>query len=335
MFSDSMKLDKVTNLSFFLALGIVWQHSRLPWIPESTWHPSFLIALQVTNKMMEVIVPCFFFISGYLFYRTYTPKDYIRKLLTRIHSLLIPYLIWNTLFAFLWYVVIRCCPQYVSDRFPYDSVWDVLLGIFSCQYTILWYVGVIFVYALLAPFVWQMVYHRITFLFLMPLLCVVCVVFRHPFCSPILWLPLYSAGAYVGVHFKDFFCRKQPTWLTWGSLLLYPFIFYWDYSFPSSFSMNAVQWIGPTLCIGLYDFVNRLHTFVSHKAYKYSFFIYALHYLPVHVVQRALLLHSYSSWIPYMAYFLVPLATVLLIIVASKWTDKHAHSLYCWLSGGR
>ena len=56
-----MKSEKIINLSFFLALGVVWQHSRLPWIPEATFHPSFLVVMQVTNKMMEVIVPCFFF----------------------------------------------------------------------------------------------------------------------------------------------------------------------------------------------------------------------------------------------------------------------------------
>jgi hypothetical protein len=53
-----MKSEKIINLSFFLALGIVWQHSRLPWIPETTFHPFFLFAMQITNKMMEVIVPC-------------------------------------------------------------------------------------------------------------------------------------------------------------------------------------------------------------------------------------------------------------------------------------
>ena len=330
-----MKSEKITNLSFFLALGIVWQHSRLPWIPETTCHPFLLIAMQITNKRMEVIVPCFFFISGFLFYRSYTPRDYLRKLRTRIRSLLVPYLLWNAVFALLWYAVILFWPEYVSDRFPFDGFWDVVSGILSCQYTVLWYVGVIFIYALLAPLIWQMVCRKKVYAWLLPLLCVVCVVFRHPFCSPVLWLPLYSAGAYAGVHYKNFLFCEQPAWLTWGSLALYPFVFCWDYFFPTSLSMNAVQWIGPALCMGLYDLVNRRFHIVSHKVYKYSFFLYALHYLPVHVGQRAVLLHGVNPWLPYVAYFAVPALTVLLVLAVSVWTDRYAHSLYSWFSGGR
>lgn len=330
-----MKSAKITNLSFCLALGIVWQHSRLPWIPETAFHPSFLIAMQMTNKMMEVIVPCFFFISGFLFYRNYTPDDYLRKLRTRIRSLLVPYLLWNAVFALLWYVTIRLWPEYVSDHFPFDGIWDVISGILSCQYTVLWYVGVIFVYALLAPLIWYMVCRKKVYACILPLLCVVCVVFRHPFCSPILWLPLYTAGACAGVHCKEFLFREQPLWITLLSIALYPVIFYWDLHWPSALSMNAVQWIGPSLCIGLYDLANRLTRIPSLHVFKYSFCLYAMHYMPLHIGQRMCLMQWPHPLASYAAYFAVPAVTVLLVLLISGWMDRHAHSLYSCFSGGR
>lgn len=330
-----MRSSKITNLSFLLALGIVWQHSRLLQIPETVFCPSFLTAMQITNRMMDVVVPCFFFISGYLFYLNYTQKDYLRKLHTRIRSLLVPYLLWNTIFAILWYAVVRWYPEYVSDHFSFDGFRDVFTGIILSHYSVLWYVGVIFVYALLAPLIWQMVYRKKVFFCVLPLLCVVCVVFRHPFCSPILWLPLYSAGAYVGIHHKDFLFREQPVWLTWCSFLLFPLFFSWDFLCTGRLSMNAVQWVGPTLCMGLYDFVNRRFPIAPQKIFKYSFFLYALHYLPVHVGQRVVLSLGDSPWLPYLAYFGVPALTVLLAIVVSVCMDRYAHSLYSLLSGGR
>ena len=91
----------------------------------------------------------------------------------------------------------------------------------------------------------------------------------------------------------------------------------------------------PTLCMGLYDLVNRRFPIAPQKIFKYSFFLYALHYLPVHVGQRIVLSLGDSPWLPYVAYFGVPALTVLLAIVVSVCMDRYAHSLYSLLSGGR
>ncbi|MGN0209887.1 MAG: acyltransferase family protein, partial [Muribaculaceae bacterium] len=55
----------------------------------------------------SVAVPCFFITSAFLFFRNikkFTAKVYLNKLYSRVHSLLIPYIIWNviacTLFLF-------------------------------------------------------------------------------------------------------------------------------------------------------------------------------------------------------------------------------------------
>ena len=330
-----MKSAKITNLSFLLALGIVWQHSRLPLWPSTMAYPQFMLILQFTNKMMEVVVPCFFFISGYLFFRNYTPADFLKKLRTRLRSLLVPYLLWNTIFAAAWYVAIQFIPDFVSDRFPYDSILDVIVGILSCQYSVLWYVGVIFVYALFAPLLWLMVRRKKLFPVWLIVTCVICLVFRHPFCSPVLWLPIYLAGAYAGVHHKDFLFGEQPLFLTLPSLIIFPIAFYWDYLWHNNVSMNIVQWIGPTLCIGLYDIVNRLHTIPSLSFFKYSFFLYAMHYMPLHIIERMCLMQWTHPYAPYVAYFGAPLVVTVFVILMARLTDRHLHPLYSLLSGGR
>lgn len=59
----------------------------------------------VIDPMMMLLsfcVPFFFCISGYLFFANierFGPQEYKRKLLGRVWSLLIPYLLWNTVFA--------------------------------------------------------------------------------------------------------------------------------------------------------------------------------------------------------------------------------------------
>lgn len=50
-------------------------------------------------QIVQSAVCLFFFISGYLFFyniqNTFTIRDYKKKLIKRVHSLLIPYLFWN------------------------------------------------------------------------------------------------------------------------------------------------------------------------------------------------------------------------------------------------
>ena len=53
------------------------------------------------NELANVAVPMFFFISGYLFYcgiKEFQLRIFIEKLRRRVHSLFIPYILWNFYF---------------------------------------------------------------------------------------------------------------------------------------------------------------------------------------------------------------------------------------------
>lgn len=63
-----------------------------------------LFRICISHVLAHVSVPVFFFISGYLFFKgleSWNYKEYKEKLKRRIKSLLIPFLIWNTISIFL------------------------------------------------------------------------------------------------------------------------------------------------------------------------------------------------------------------------------------------
>lgn len=63
----------------------------------------------------ETGVPGFFFISGYLFFLN--KKSYLQKLKTRIHTLLIPYLLWNAILLSLYLIAYAVgYPQNINYR---------------------------------------------------------------------------------------------------------------------------------------------------------------------------------------------------------------------------
>lgn len=53
----------------------------------------------------EIGVPLFFTISGYLFFLGFGRKSYSRKIKTRTQSLLIPYILWNSIFIALYFII--------------------------------------------------------------------------------------------------------------------------------------------------------------------------------------------------------------------------------------
>ena len=89
------------------------------------------------------------------------------------------------------------------------------------------------------------------------------------------------------------------------------------------------------LITGMYDACNRIIRFKSHRIYKYSFFLYASHYLPLHILQRYIIFHNHTVLTCWAAYIMTPVVVAILSIAVGYYIDKRFHRLYMLLSGGR
>ena len=275
------KSTKILNLSFFMALGIVWTHSRFGTVEGL---PGYFNSLFIFNEIGEKVVAGFFFISGYLFYRNYKLADYGRKLKSRTKTLLLPYIIWNALSALGWYLAMMIDNgSCVADNYAYDGVVSVISGILSCQYSILWYIGVLIVYAIASPLFYVLCQKKWVAMTSIILFGIVGVSFHHPFCSPVVWMAIYMAGAYTATYYKDFFYDRQNVLLTVISLIVFPIAFWQNHAHETMLTVNLCQWSAPFFFYGIYDIADRYLHFKPHGVYKYSFFLYAAHYIPLHV----------------------------------------------------
>lgn len=123
-------------------------------------------------------VPIYYFISGYVFFLgiELTREKYFRKLRNRVHTLLIPYLIWNSVFIIRGIVVsMPCFNAFVTDHASLSLtiprlLWDFWdsgkgirprttsidsFGIYPID-TPLWFVRDLMIVVLIAPFIWHM-----------------------------------------------------------------------------------------------------------------------------------------------------------------------------------
>lgn len=88
-----------------------------------------------TLVVAQVAVPLFFFISGCFYFRDYKDFDlvkYIQKQKRRIKTLIIPYLLWNTFFWFLFSVFRLVAPSLINGGIPsiIGVSWQDVLWVF-------------------------------------------------------------------------------------------------------------------------------------------------------------------------------------------------------------
>ncbi len=97
-------------LRFLMAVCVVFLHAytstqMYPLLQEHYGYQ--LTARFLSLQWGDIAVPCFYLISGFLFFNRYTQtlSCYRSKLQTRVYTLLIPYLFWSFFIIILYYAV--------------------------------------------------------------------------------------------------------------------------------------------------------------------------------------------------------------------------------------
>lgn len=105
----------ITWLRFPLIFLIILLHCYSVQRIEGDHTTYFRALYPFYNWLGETGVPGFFFISGYLFFLS--KKSYSQKIITRVHTLIIPYLLWNSLLLILYLIAyVVGFPQDINGR---------------------------------------------------------------------------------------------------------------------------------------------------------------------------------------------------------------------------
>lgn len=164
------RIKSVDSLRFPLAVFVVMEHTLLHYSTDGTEPITYLI---FDTFIRDNSVPVFFFISGFLFFsntEVWNISVWRNKIKRRIHSLFIPYLIWNTYaILFLW-IAMKCgmvaymaagakftpsVTNILSCFWAYDNALagTYLPTIFPINVA-LWYVRDLFIICLITPLIY-------------------------------------------------------------------------------------------------------------------------------------------------------------------------------------
>ena len=271
-------------------------------------------------------VPAFFFISGFLFY--ISKKTYQEKIFSRVHTLLYPYLLWNTLFLALYiglyqighpqdilgksigdYGLVDYVRAYI-DRGDYS---DGNNGPILCTY---WYVRNLFILCLLSP-IWYYLNKYLNALFVLILLVWWMSLHHNALLAESILF--YNFGAYFAIH------NINPLQITrkWKTI----YLFIWGFLAIADYGSHAiVPFIGAfylhrlSLVFNICGFIyfadmivkgdrTKVNTFLAGSV----FWVYALHDHLAIALRRFCVSYfsSYSDIIQVSLYF----ATVIIVTV--------------------
>ena len=149
---------KIQYLSLMLAISVIFIHTynvdvyglsaESGGVGSTLWHiENFL------NTVQHACVPFFFTISGYLFFRNYNWDKVLEKYQSRIYSLLMPYLLWCTMYFVLYFFCtnVPIISRYMNmDRVPLSLAY-YLNCLWNSTYTVLWFVKSLLLTLINAP----------------------------------------------------------------------------------------------------------------------------------------------------------------------------------------
>lgn len=167
--------EVITFLRFPLIFFIIMLHCYSSLRLEGDHELYFKMVYPLALSMGETGVPGFFFISGYLFFLS--RKTYSEKLQSRLHTLFIPYLLWN-LFLLILYILAYIIghPQEINGKSMIDySFIDYLRlfwdrgsyddGNFVPLLCPLWYIRNLIIMSIISPLLYYIIrYVREVFL---------------------------------------------------------------------------------------------------------------------------------------------------------------------------
>ncbi len=223
----------ISWLRFPLIMGVLLTHCNLyalvtSWEGTCPEWPAWLIFIfnGLYLAAMPPIVPALFVISGYLFFRSQAPRDksfFIYKYRRRAHSLLVPYLAWNTIAIIILFVRFNIIegkgytvPEYLSGYWSFSprEGGDPADGP-------LWYIRDLMTVSLAAPLFYIFLRKKVAgilFLAFVILMNALDIAIPAPGFSNTS-IVFFSIGAYLAIHNIDI--SRIPDYIGIGASILY------------------------------------------------------------------------------------------------------------------
>ncbi len=329
--------NKIKILSFISMVMVVYLHAYIQMDSENI--VSF-IQYYFSQEITRTAVPIFFLISGILFFRNINSYDtslFVSKIHRRIHSLLIPYLLFSGLGFLFVYIVLQIIPiksyAEINALTLTEKLYILFIQPIGCYQ--LWFIRDLFLLSLLSPCIYYGLKKLKAWL-------IICLLFLWisgiQYIITIESIFFFIVGAYLGCY--QIPVLEYKTQSKWSILIL---IIWFTIALFNTFhrGLYYIHCLGILIgicCIWLiYDLLyNKFKRHISNYLFSYSFFIYLMHEPLLTIVKRILLaILGESSISIFIIYIAAPIITITLCIIGGKLLKNRYNKVYVIITGGR
>lgn len=322
--------NKITAMQFLCSLIIVLRHSRN--LEDFMSGGGIPYLFKGKGSIFILALPTFFFLTGYLFFLNYTLTQYWDKIKKRIRSLLVPYLVFNTVLTCYGYLLVAI----QHDPLPTNVVEDVLKGILLHRYNgVFWYVQQIMIYMLIAPLFYFLLNKKRSGILT---LVVLILLQRIDGVIPIIRVQhviFYAFGAWIALNYPSLLNRtfnKKQILLCGVGLTLMIMLHYFFVQ-----EESTTEIIFKMIMIALFWCVcDNFGRMQLPEYVRWSFFIYAMHSPVEKIVNKV-----FSKILPhtvifgYINMFGGATITVVMIVLCGYLLKKHLPKVWSTINGGR
>ena len=330
----------IAFMRFPLLVLLLFVHSNFTTLSEEWASLSFAsdIISVFSRRVATIVFPVSFFIAGYLFFKMgqFSADIYVKKLIHRFQSLLVPFVLWNLLYLLLCVIIglftgqipiLGLSPDKLTFANGLKALWDLSLidgapdvaAPIAVQF---WFVRDLMVAMVCSPVIYFAVKWFITLSGRRPLvryLLFLAIVFALGYCphvtaiNPDGWL-FFAWGAYFGIKKKEFIVAMLPYALP--SFIVLAAVIGIEQLIPCEFVYRLEYVVAVIFVISLTTVMVRAGTwYVNMTLANGSFFIFACHYMllgPLVLLLGSGAITPHSPWLALLIYVLAVAVVVFL-----------------------
>lgn len=365
MDKDELQSRVISFLRFPLIVGVVFIHAKFFSVPingvyiDINHFPLTEKAMFfLSNSLFSISVPLFFAISGFLYFKgveQFNFKIYRKKTCNRIRTLVIPYLIWNTVVIFFFYIAHLLSPEMMSglNKSVVDYTWQDWFGAYWNKDNIngfeelgtpialqLWFVRDLFILCICSPLIYFLIKRLgIVLILLIFLINIIEVIPDVTGLNKQAWL-FFSLGAYFSIHNHSFLCGSIK--LIKVCFIIYLFTLITYFVTEDLFKDLYLGYLN--ILSGVILLVNIVAWGISTQKWSLpqifvnsSFFIFAYHAIPCLVLTRlSFKLFNPDSDVGLLCvYFVCPIITILSGLLFYYILRKYLPRFTAVITGGR
>ena len=335
---NQINRNKITYLNFIMAFFIVWHHAYN--IEVYDLQGGFLYWFEkFSANIFDVSVSLFFALSGFLFFQNLSKDNFKKKLLSRIRSLVIPYIIWNIL-GFIYFQLLALFPalrQYYGGEIERFSISVLLDAIINYKYNLVtWYLKTLIIYTFLIPIFYPVFKNKnmakVLFILSILISCYGTIIQNNHLMN----MSFYCLGVICGMHYKDMVLCRYNKKIKTNCLLIFIVLM-----IATLYLENSSYWniyyvfvrLLSIICMWIFFDIFAIEEEPKHWM-KFSFVMYVSHSMVLEPIEKVILLLLGNNVVgATIDYFVAPLLTTLIICSVCSILEKI--NLYKYLSGGR